>query len=244
MRHIRPFLIAVQFLTRVPLPAIEAPTPDEAGRSVLAYPALGLMLGGVLALAAAASPAQVPPLLAAALLIAVWAAMTGGLHLDGLADSADAWACGGDVARRLAVMKDPNCGPAAVVALVVVLLVKFASLAALVAAGHWLAIALAPALGRTAPLALFLTAPYVRPGGLGSAMAAHLPQAGAWAVIALTAAAAAAAGHAAMWLAAAVTLILLRHLMMSHLGGATGDTIGASVELTEAAVLTAAVFAG
>ncbi len=244
MRHISPFLIATQFLTRVPLPTIEAPTPEEAGRSVLAYPALGLMLGGVLALAAAVPPAHVPPYLTAALLVALWAAATGGLHLDGLADSADAWACGGDAERRLAVMKDPNCGPAAVVALVAMFFVKFASLTALVTAEHWLAVALAPALGRTAPLALFLTAPYVRAGGLGSAMAAHLPRAAGWVVIALTAAGAVAAGCAAMWLAATVTLILLRHLMMHHLGGATGDTIGASVELSETAALTAAVFAG
>jgi adenosylcobinamide-GDP ribazoletransferase len=241
MHHIRPFLIAAQFLTRLPLPAMTAPAPEEAGRSVLFYPAVGLLLGGLLALAAAIPP-HASALMTAALLLGVWTAATGGLHLDGLADSADAWACGGDSERRLAVMKDPNCGPAAVSALVVVLLMKFAALATLATNAGWGAVIVAPMLGRTAPLALFLTTPYVRPGGLGAAMAAHLPERAAWVVIALTAAAAFLADKAAMWLTAAGTLVLLRHLMMRYLGGATGDTIGASVELTETAALAAAAF--
>ena len=244
MSHIRLFLIAAQFLTRFPLPRLEAPAPGEAGRSVLFYPAVGLLLGAGLALIEAAVSVRVPPFLTAALVLAVWTAATGGLHLDGLADSADAWACGGGAERRLAVMKDPNCGPAAVSTLVVVLLVKFAALADLVPGTDWVAIALAPMLGRASALALLLTTPYVRPGGLGSAMAAHLPRRAGWAVIALTGAVALVAGHPAMWAAAVVALVLLRHLMMRYLGGATGDTIGASVEVTEVAALTVAAFTG
>jgi adenosylcobinamide-GDP ribazoletransferase len=243
MSIIRPYLIAMQFLTRFPMPTIAAPAPEEAGRSVLFYPVVGLLLGAVLASAAILLPAE-PALVAAALILAIWTAATGGLHLDGLADSADAWACGGEAERRLAVMKDPNCGPAAVSAVVMVLLLKFAALAALLAYGNRGALVLAPMLGRTAAVAVFLTTPYVRPGGLGAAMAAHLPVNAGWAVITLAALVALVTGHGALALVAALAVLMLRYLMMHHLGGATGDTIGASVELTEAAVLTAAVFNG
>ena len=69
------------------------------------------------------------PLLQAALLLALWVALTGALHLDGLADSADAWLGGfGDPARTLEIMKDPRSGPVAVVVLVLLLLLKFSAL--------------------------------------------------------------------------------------------------------------------
>lgn len=240
----RLFLIAAQFLTRFPLPWVEIASPREIGRSAPLHPLVGLLLGVVLAGIAAAAATRAPPLLAAALTLAAWVAGTGGLHLDGLADCADAWACGGGRERMLTVMKDPNCGPAAVSVTTVVLILKFAALAALIERAAWIAIALAPALARAGPLVLFLTVPYVRPGGLGSAMAAHLPRRTAWAAVALAAAGAAVMGSAAGVCAAAAAagaLILLRRALLARLGGFTGDAAGAAVELVEAAALVAAV---
>ena len=105
--------------------------------------------------------------------------------------------------------------------------------------GAWTMLLLAPLLGRSALVALLLATPYVRPGGMGSALAAHLPRAAALLALFLAAAGVLSAGKPG-WLALAAALaagLLLRWLMMRRLGGATGDTLGAAVELTEAAVL-------
>jgi adenosylcobinamide-GDP ribazoletransferase len=120
--------------------------------------------------------------LQAALLLALWVLLSGALHLDGLADSADAWLGGfGDRERTLQIMKDPRSGPIAVVTLVLVLLLKFCALWVLVEHGAGGLLVLAPVVGRAAMLGLFLTTPYVRAGGLGAALAEHLPrQAAGW----------------------------------------------------------------
>ena len=127
----RPALVAVQFLTRLPVRLEPPPSGREVGRSLLWYPAVGLLLGAVVWVAAALlSPLATP--LAAALVLAVWVASTGALHLDGLADTADAWVGGGgDRERTLAIMKDPHIGPVAVAAIVCVLLAKYGALSAL-----------------------------------------------------------------------------------------------------------------
>lgn len=235
------FLLALQFLTCLPVSLKAAPGPADWGRSALAYPLVGLLIGLLLA-GLQQLVGHADPLLQAALLTATWALITGGLHLDGLADSADAWVGGhGDRERTLAIMKDPRSGPAAVSTLTLVLLLKFVALAALVKAGAWLALLLAPVLGRSALVALLLSTPYVRPGGMGSAMSAHLPRAAAVLALLLVAAGALVAGKAgALALAvAAVTWLGLRWMMVRRLGGMTGDTLGAAVELTEVAVLVA-----
>ena len=172
----RPFIIALQFLTALPMRIADPPDAKATGNSLLYYPLVGLLIGILLAgLAWLLSDA--PALVAAALLLTVWVAVTGLLHLDGLADSADAWLGGlGDRERTLAIMKDPCCGPAGVVTLVQALLLKFAALAYLVPNGHWEILIVIPVLGRTAVVWLFLTTPYVRPHGLGGLLANHLPR--------------------------------------------------------------------
>ncbi len=113
-------------------------------------------------------------MLHAALLLSLWVLLSGGLHLDGLADSADALGGFGDRERTLTIMKDPRSGPIAVVTLVLVLLLKFAAILALIESNHSIGLLLAPLIGRSAMLALFLGTPYVRAGGLGQALADHL----------------------------------------------------------------------
>lgn len=182
-----PLLIALQFLTSLPIRLPAMPEPEQQGRSLLYYPVVGLLLGALLCLAAFVLDGA-PPLLQAALLLTLWAALTGGLHLDGLADSADAWLGGfGDRERTLQIMKDPRSGPVAVVVLVLLLLLKLAALLALLQAQHYVALLLAPLLGRAALLALFLGTPYVRPNGLGHALATNLPRTGAKGVLLLVA---------------------------------------------------------
>ena len=235
------FLLALQFLTCLPISLKAAPNPADWGRSALAYPLIGLLIGLLLA-GLQQLVGHADPLLQAALLTAAWALVTGGLHLDGLADSADAWVGGhGDRERTLAIMKDPRSGPAAVSTIMLTLLLKFVALAVLIKAGAWPALLLAPVLGRSALVALLLGTPYVRPGGMGSAISAHLPRAAAVLALLLVAAGGLLAGKTgALALAVAVAAWwVLRWMMMRRLGGMTGDTLGAAVELTEVAVLVA-----
>ena len=184
-------------------------------------------------------------LLSAALTLLAWVALTGGLHLDGLADSADAWVGGfGDRARTLAIMKDPRSGPAGVTAIVSLLLLKCAALASLSAENAWLLV-LSPLLARTALTAAFVTTPYVRSGGLGSALKDAPRAACAFAVVCAIAAGLACGLRGAIASGAAVLVFALwRRACLRRLGGFTGDTAGALAELVEVAVLVALVLGG
>lgn len=239
----RPLLIALQFLTVLPFRIDGAPDAKATGRSLLYYPLVGLLIGALLA-AAAWMLCDAPPLLGAAVLLAAWVAVTGALHLDGLADSADAWVGGhGERDKTLAIMKDPRSGPMAVVTLVLVLLIKFTALVQILSNGAWALVVVVPVLGRTALVLLFLTTPYVRPQGLGSVLASHLPRnACTLAVIFTLLVVIAFFGLETWWLlaVAAGVFFALRRLMLQRIEGATGDTAGALVEITETVVLLAA----
>jgi len=232
----RALLAAIGFLTRIPVPAYALSGLSSPSSQLAWYPAVGLLIGGVLACIAWLL-SSAAPLLAAALLLVAWVALTGGLHLDGLADMADAWVGGlGDRERTLAIMKDPRSGPMGVAAVVLVLLLKFAALASLAhpATALWLA----PLLGRAVLTAAFMTTPYVRSGGLGSVLLGASRKA---CVISVTVALVVAlcAGGAGLR-AVIATLVVLgcwRWSCLHRLGGMTGDTCGALTELTEAAVL-------
>jgi adenosylcobinamide-GDP ribazoletransferase len=234
-----PLLIAIQFLTSLPVRLPGMPSPQELGRSLLWYPVVGLLIG-LLLYALDALLSGTPLLLHAALLLAAWVALSGALHLDGLADSADAWLGGfGDRERTLIIMKDPRSGPIAVVTLVIVLLLKFAALAALIEEQHASVLLLAPWLARGLLPLLFMTTPYVRAGGLGQALAEHLPRERLPLVLGLHAVAMLLFGWTAVvLLVAGIALFAwLRQRMIARLGGTTGDTAGAMVELVECGVV-------
>ncbi|NSX08860.1 adenosylcobinamide-GDP ribazoletransferase [Pseudomonas lini] len=235
-----PFWIALQFLSSLPIRLPGMPTPEELGRSLLFYPLVGLLFGAIL-WGLNWLLLGTPLLLHAALLLSVWVVLSGALHLDGLADSADAWLGGyGDRERTLTIMKDPRSGPIAVVTLVLVLLLKFAALLALIEQQHSVVLIIVPLISRSALLGLFLTTPYVRPGGLGQALADHLPRLAGKQVLVISAVACVLmAGFSGVWaLALAVAVFAwLRQVMVRRLGGATGDTAGALLELLEVAVL-------
>ena len=232
-----PFWIAPQFLSSLPVRLPGMPSAQASGRSLLFYPAVGLLFGAFLWVANALL-AGTPMLLHAALLLTLWVVLSGGLHLDGLADSADAWLGGfGDRERTLLIMKDPRAGPMAVVTLVLVLLLKFCALLALLEQGQQAALILAPVLARAAMLGLFMSTPYVRAGGLGQALADHLPRrAGRWVLGAVVLA---SLGFCGVWISLLVLVGFwaLRRQMIRRLGGTTGDTAGAMLELLELLVL-------
>lgn len=232
-------LAALGLLTHIPVPARVWQAPGVQARSLPWYPLVGMLLGALLA-ALAWCLREASPLLMAAMLVAAWAWLTGGLHLDGLADSADAWVGGlGDRERTLAIMKDPRSGPAGVSALVLVLLLKFAALASL-ATTAWSLLWLAPLLARGALVVAFMTLPYARPGGTGSGLAGAARWPCVLAVCAGLVLAASAGAHGMAALAAtALVFVLWRRACLRRLQGMTGDTCGALAELVEMAVLVA-----
>ena len=174
-------------------------------------------------------------------MLALWVILTGALHLDGLADCADAWMGGlGSKQRTMAIMKDPASGPIAVTVVVLLLLIKFAALAALLAhASLWLLL-MAPFIARLSVLTLMLTTPYVRPQGLGEILSKHFPRQEAKMVVAVSAVIFLFLNFSRalpVLLVAILALLALRTMMMSRLKGCTGDTIGATVELVESVCL-------
>lgn len=241
---LRPLWIAGRFLTRYPFPDPGPCTARELGLAVPWYPVVGLLLGLVLAAAALllgpgvlARPAGV----AAALVLGLWVWSTGGLHLDGLADTADAWVGGqGSRERTLTIMKDPASGPAGVAALVLVLIAKFAALEVLIGSGDAWVLLWVPLLARVQLPVLLLTTPYARTQGMAAAPAQHAPRWPGGLVVALVGGAAVLAlGWVGLLLAGAAALLylLVRHALLRRLGGFTGDTAGALVELTEALLI-------
>ena len=124
--------------------------------------------------------------------------------------------------------------------LVLVLLLKFCALWVLVERGVGVELVLAPVVGRAAMLGLFLCTPYVRAGGLGQALAEHLPRSAAqWVLLGSTALCIAVGGWSATWVlvAAGGVFAWLRHIMCRRLDGTTGDTAGAMLELLELTVV-------
>jgi Cobalamin-5-phosphate synthase len=182
MKPLHLFAVAVQFLTRIPVRSATPPSPQDQGHALLFYPAVGAVLGAALAgMGALTSWLGVPSALSGALILCFWVALTGALHLDGLADSVDAFAGGrGNRQRTLELMKDPHCGTFAVVTLVLLLMIKASALITLDARLVPGFLLLPPLLGRIAVPWLFMTTPYVRSAGLGRSLADHLPRKPLW----------------------------------------------------------------
>lgn len=240
MNFFRPLWIALQLLTRLPTPNSGAPDAIAAGRSLLYYPLAGLLIGAMLSGTGWLLADHLPPMLLAAILLTLWVLITGALHLDGLADSADGWLGGyGDRERTLKIMHDPQSGPAAIVVVLLVLLLKFSALSSLVEASRLRELLLVPLLARTLLPLLFLTTSPAQTQGMASSLAAHMPRRSAWLVVAIGLSAVALSAPAGPWmlLSGLFLFVLLRRMMLLRIGGMSGDTAGALVELTETATL-------
>jgi adenosylcobinamide-GDP ribazoletransferase len=229
---------ALSFLTVLPVAAPDGGPGRRLGRAL--FPAVGLLLGLAAWAALWLGSLLAGPALGAVLALATLAVLTGGLHLDGLADSADGLLAGADRERRLQIMRDPRLGSFGVLALVLVLLADAALLERLGVRTGLAALAAAGALSRLAMLAALVALPYVRPAGTGLAAAGRGGR-----DLALGAALAAPAllldwRHGALAVpaagAAAGAVAALAH---RRIGGATGDVYGAVAELAQLAVLLA-----
>ena len=238
----RALVAAFGFLTRLPVPA-SAAAGVEIGRSVAFFPVVGLALGGVLAGGALLLSGVLAPLVVAVLLVALLAVLTGGLHLDGLADLFDAVGGGrGDRARMLELMRDSRIGAHGAAALVLALIAKVVALAHLLERQDLVSVLLFPAIARWAVVPAIVFVPYARPEGLGLGFARSGRTRDALAATVLMAAAAVALRRIAVLRAAGAALavvVVLALWMRRRLGGLTGDVYGAAIEIAEVAVLIA-----
>jgi len=238
---LQPLLIALQFLTIIPVRVSATLNPKQIGQSLLFYPVVGLVISSILLLAAWLLNTQ-SIFVSAVLLLSLWVILSGGLHLDGLADSADAWLGGlGNKAKTLLIMKDPASGPIAVTLLILVLLIKFVTLVELLTQQNYVAIVFAVTLARSALPLLFLTTPYVRQDGIGALLVANQPRLASKWLLAGIALLSVIFSGITLLICALIVFLILRYCMQQRLNGTTGDTAGAMVELLETTILITAV---
>lgn len=228
---------AFAFLTVIPVAADEGKPGARLGRAY--FPAvgavLGLIAGGVFALMASITT----QMLAGVAAIAVLAVLTGGLHLDGVADAADGLFGRGDRARRMEIMRDPRVGSFGAMALVLVLVGDVAALTAMSPARAIVALVVGGALSRWAMLCVVAFVPYVRDAGLGVAAAGTNR-----AFDLLLGSALAAVACLLDWrralvavIVVAITAVVVGGVARRRIGGATGDIYGATTELCQLAAL-------
>lgn len=235
---------ALSFLTRVPVGRVVELDAGDVARGAVAFPLVGAGVGALSGGVALLAGEVLPPLVAAALAVAVAALVTGAMHLDALADTADALGA----TRRdeaLAIMRDSRIGSFGATALALDLIVKVGCVAALVDRGHVVAaLVAAGALSRAASPGLASVLRYPRAeGGPGSVLTGRTPRGGAVIAGLLGVAVALLAWWpTGAWLvvAAAGVAVTLGLWYRRWLGGATGDCLGAATELCETAVLVAA----
>ena len=236
-------IVALRFLTVVPVPGRESAGPGALGRAAWWFPPVGLALGLVLAGADRALSLVFPPLLAATLVVTFWKILTGGLHLDGLADCLDGLA-GRDAAHRLAIMRDSRIGVFGALGLILAVLLSLVALAGLPAPARASALLLAPVVGRLAPLLAGVLFSAATPSaGAGADFLASLPRAAALlhgAVVLVLAGFLLGSGGIAMVVTGLVAALAWSAFTVRRVGGITGDGLGAGVEVAELGVLLAA----
>jgi len=235
-------LLSIGTLTAVRVPPPRLVDRRAAAVAMAAAPLTGLVPGGLAwAVTAAAGSLLLPGAVVAVLAVGVLALATRGLHLDGLADTADGFASGHDGERALVVMRRGDTGPAGAATLVLVLLLQVIALAFATDRHGAVAVLVAAVCGRAAlAVACARGVPSARAQGLGATVAGSVPVGWAVAVVVLTVLAAtlvlgvagATAAGVALLAAAAVTWRAVRRF-----GGVTGDVLGACVEAATAAAL-------
>lgn len=239
--------LAVSFLTvfRLPFTPSQIASPVELARSFSWFPLVGLLLG-----LCTAAPAYMlrntPPLILAVLLTALLAALTRGLHLDGLADVVDGIGGGHTPERRLEIMKDSRTGPFGALALIFAILFKVAALHTLILGHCWPAMLLAPALSRFTMVVGAYKMPYARStGGLAKPFLEHMEfqQLLTAAILSITVLVFYNLKFAAFSLSIVIACAgLSRFLARRWLGGMTGDVLGMLNEITEVALFSASAW--
>ena len=228
---------ALSFLTVLPVGGHQTAPAVQFGRAW--FPAVGLLLGGAAAGALWLVSAATNPLLGAVAAVAALVLLTGALHVDGLADTADGLLGGATFERRLEIMRDPRVGSFGVAAVILVLVGDWAALTGMAPLRALFAVLAAAAMARLAAVLVLVGLPHARSEGLGAAAQGGRP------LVDLLAAGVTAALPVALdWrhgtIAAALVAVAtlgLAALARSRIGGMTGDVCGAVVEVGQLAAL-------
>jgi adenosylcobinamide-GDP ribazoletransferase len=248
---LRQLTLAVTFLTGIPLKVEGEVSPADLWRSMGWYPLVGLALGAAAWGVYAGLLELLPGLVAAALVVILLEAVTRGLHMDGLMDTADGILSGAPRERALEIMKDSSVGAMGVVGAVLILVLKVAALGALTRADAAAPLLAGWCAARALPALDVYAWPYARAAGTGEAFTRERtlgPVALAGALLAAGVVATVfvdlAAGGAGGWYAGLVVAVLamaaalgVQAAVAKRLGGLTGDVYGLGIELAEAAAL-------
>lgn len=241
--NLKPLICAWQFLTAVPVSReVHDPAPEELAGSMSWYPFVGILLGGLLAVTDVLLGRWLPREVVAALLILLLVAMTRGLHQDGLADTLDGLAGGRMPADRLTIMRDPRIGAIGATGLFLSLILRYSALVSVPEAFRFPVLLCMPAIGRWGMVVGAYGASYARAeGGLAAPFLAHLSAKhilGATVVILCLMVWSFGVVPAMTALLIGGLLSRLATIFCCHLfGGVTGDTLGATNELTEVSFL-------
>jgi len=237
----RALAAAFAFLTRIPVSSGSF-EPHELARSLTWFPIVGAALGAAGLVAGHLLRIAFSPAMTAVMLVAILAGLTGGLHLDGVADVFDALGGGrGQRERMLEILRDSRIGAHGAAALVLLVLAKVVATASVVDRHAW-ALYAAPIAARWAVVPLVVVFPYARPEGLGKPFHGHAGPAQLFGATALAALAIGWLGPCATApaLVALLTALVIAIWLHRHLGGLTGDVYGAAIELAELAFLVVA----
>jgi adenosylcobinamide-GDP ribazoletransferase len=235
------FCTALRFLTVIPVRWQAERDGDYFQQSIYYFPLVGLLIGcGAMVLTTVAGP-LLPPLVMAFVVLFYLSAISGFLHLDGVADSADGLLSARPREKSLEIMKDSRTGAMGVVMLVCVMLGKFAALSSLSLSLLLTASLVIPVAGRCAILVTMATMRYARPeGGIGglfySARARTAACIGSVFLVAISVLVANWKFAGIVCLMVFLTVFSFSSFCQKRLGGVTGDTLGATCELTEMAV--------
>lgn len=231
--------VALALLTRLPLPALPDAAFARQARAAWAFPVAGAVVGGLAATVAGLALALgLDPVLAAGLALAAQVLLTGAMHEDGLADTADGLWGGQTPERRLEIMKDSRIGSYGVLALLLGTGLRWAALTSVIAAlGVWVLPALG-ALSRAGLPAVMAALPRARPGGLSDSVG-QPPQGTAALAAGLGLVCALPVLGPVPALAAALALWSMARLARARIGGQTGDILGAGQQMAELAALIA-----
>lgn len=235
------FKTAVAFLTRLPMPHPQGPVPSNFVRAQRMFPLVGALIGAAIGLfCLALRMTGLPDLACAALALGAGALLTGALHEDGLADVADGFGGGRDVAAKLEIMRDSRLGTYGAFALLVCFATKLSALAALPDAQLVYGLIAAHAMARGVLPVMSLNLPYARKDGLAAnAGQPDVAMAATAAAMALLIALLALSWTNAFWavVVAALGAAVMAWLAMRQIGGQTGDVLGATEQVVETAVL-------
>lgn len=231
------FLAAVQFLTVIPVPKAFTGDVEDLGKSVPFFPIVGLLIGILAATLAFVLVAILPPFPACAIIVIFLISVSGSLHMDGLADTADGFFSARPRERILEIMRDSRIGVMGVIAVVCAIMLKVSLLVSLPPSSRTDIIFLMPLAGRCALVVMMTALPYVRSeGGLATLFVNRRSRFHAiWAALFLIV----AAGLTAEWMGLAAAIATLAVIALFSLycfrkiGGCTGDTLGAVCEIAE-----------